>query len=129
MEQLDGLLVARINRLENNLILIFGGTGVVVAVILYLFGGMLLSVLRSLKSIQAGAERLAHGDVSQLVDSHSSDELRAGRRRGQQRRADPAEVHQGRSSTWPAPTMSMAASARRCVLASSPAPMATWRGT
>ncbi len=33
---------------------------------LYLFAGMLLSVLRSLKSIQAGAERLAKGDASEI---------------------------------------------------------------
>ena len=76
MEQLDGLLVARVDRLENNLILIFGGTAAVLAVVFYLFAGMLFSVLRSLKSIEAGAVRLAQGDVSELVDSHSSDELR-----------------------------------------------------
>ena len=76
MDQLDNLLVSRINRLESNLILIFGGTAVALAVVLYLFAGMLLSVLRSLRSIEAGAERLAQGDVSQSVDSYSRDELR-----------------------------------------------------
>ncbi|MFZ1106989.1 MAG: HAMP domain-containing protein, partial [Rhodomicrobium sp.] len=77
MDQLDGLLAARIDRLESNLALIFGVVGAVLVVVLYLFAGMLLSVLRSLKSIEAGAERLARGDVSQAVDSHSRDELRA----------------------------------------------------
>ncbi len=76
MDQLDKLLVARINRLQSNLILIFGGTALVLAVVFYLFAGMLFSVLRSLRSIEAGAERLARGDVSELVDSHSRDELR-----------------------------------------------------
>ncbi len=76
MDQLDGLLVARINRLEWNLTMIFGGSAAVLAVVFYLFAGMLFSVLRSLKSIEAGAERLARGDVSQAVDSHSRDELR-----------------------------------------------------
>ena len=76
MRQFDNLLVARLNRLETNLYLVFGGTGVALLVVLYLFVGMLLSVLRSLKSIEQGAERLAQGDVSQFVDSHSTDELR-----------------------------------------------------
>jgi methyl-accepting chemotaxis protein len=75
-EQLDGLLAARVNRLTNNLSLALYGTAAVLLAVLYLFGGMLLSVLRSLKSIQSGAERLAQGDVSQAVDSYSRDELR-----------------------------------------------------
>ena len=76
MQQFDNLLVARLNRLETNLYLVFGGTGVALLLVLYLFVGMLLSVLRSLKSIEQGAERLAQGDVSKPVDSYSSDELR-----------------------------------------------------
>ena len=75
-EQLDGLLAARIHKLQTNLTMILGGAGIVIALVLYLFIGMLLSVLHSLRSIQAGAQRLARGDVSQLVDSHSRDELR-----------------------------------------------------
>ncbi len=74
-QQLDNLLVARIHNLRMNLYLIYGAVGAVVLAVLYLFVGMLLSILRSLQSIQAGAERLAKGDVSQRVDSHSSDEL------------------------------------------------------
>ncbi len=76
VEQLDGLLAARIHRLQSNMNLVLYGAAAALLAVLYLFGGMLFSVLRSLKSIQAGAERLAHGDVSQLVDSHSRDELR-----------------------------------------------------
>ena len=76
MDQLDKLFSARINRLETNLYLIFGGTAIVLLAILYLFVGTLMSVLRSLRSIEAGVERLAQGDVSQSVDSFSSDELR-----------------------------------------------------
>jgi methyl-accepting chemotaxis protein len=75
-QDLDGLLEARVDALQNRLYMILVGTGVVLLLVLYLFGGMLLSVLRSLKSIEAGAERLAHGDVSKVVDSHSRDELR-----------------------------------------------------
>ena len=75
-EQLDGLLAARVHRLQTNMNFVLYGTAGVLLVVLYLFGGMLLSVLRSLKSIEAGAERLAQGDVSQRVDSHSRDELR-----------------------------------------------------
>ncbi len=52
------------------------GQGLVLLLVLYLFAGMLFSVLRSLKSIGAGAERLAQGDLSKRVDSHSTDELR-----------------------------------------------------
>jgi methyl-accepting chemotaxis protein len=77
MQELDGLLVAREARLHSNVYLVFGGTAAALIAVLYLFTGMLLSVLRSLKSIQSGAERLAGGDVSQAVDSRSSDELRA----------------------------------------------------
>ena len=74
IEQLDGLLAARIDGLNSSLRLIFAGVGLTLVAVLYLFGGTLLSVLRSLKSIQAGAERLANR-VSQAVDSHSRDEL------------------------------------------------------
>jgi methyl-accepting chemotaxis protein len=76
IEQFDNLLAARIHRLKTDFYTMLGGTGVVLAIILYLFGGMLLSVLRSLKSIQTSAEGLARGDISQTVDSHSRDELR-----------------------------------------------------
>jgi methyl-accepting chemotaxis protein len=76
IEQLDGLLAARLGRFETELRLILASNGLAVMAVLYLFGGMLLSVLHSLKCIQAGAVRLAHGDVSDLVDSHSRDELR-----------------------------------------------------
>ena len=44
--------------------------------VLYLFAGLLFSVLRSLKAIGAGAERLARGDLSRTIDSRSQDELR-----------------------------------------------------
>jgi len=44
--------------------------------VLYFFAGMLFSVLRSLNAIGDGAERLARGDLSTPVDSHSRDELR-----------------------------------------------------
>lgn len=76
IEQLDNLLAARIHRLQSSLYLTLGGVGIALALVLYLYGGMLLSVLRSLRSIEAGAVRLAKGDVSQFVYSHSRDELR-----------------------------------------------------
>jgi methyl-accepting chemotaxis protein len=76
VEKLDGLLNARIYRLRQSSFAILAGTGSVLLLILYLFGGMLLSVLRSLKSIQAGAERMASGNVSTFADSRSRDELR-----------------------------------------------------
>jgi methyl-accepting chemotaxis protein len=76
IESLDGILAARLDRLDSNLRLTFAGVGAILFAALYLFGGMLLSALRSLKSIEAGAGRLARGDVSMLVDSHSRDELR-----------------------------------------------------
>ena len=120
MQQFDNLLVARLNRLETNLYLVFGGTGVALLVVLYLFVGMLLSVLRSLKSIEQGAERLAQGDVSKPVDSYSSDELRnvggAVNSVAQTCKSSPR-----RRSPWPAPIMTMAASARKC------APRVPWR--
>ena len=76
IEQLDALLAARLDNLQSNQFLIYAVTGIVLVLVLYLFGGMLLSVLRSLRSIQAGAERLAVGNVSEFTDSHSRDELR-----------------------------------------------------
>ena len=76
IQQLDGLLSTRIDSLQSNLFLMNAVTGTVLILVLYLFGGMLLSVLRSLKSIQAGAERLAFGNVSKFTDSYSRDELR-----------------------------------------------------
>jgi methyl-accepting chemotaxis protein len=76
MQQFDNLLVARLDRLKTSLYLVFGGTAAAVLVVLYLFAGMLLSVLNSLKSIEAGAARLAQGDVSKSVDIATRDELR-----------------------------------------------------
>ncbi len=76
MEQLDGLLVDRVERLQGNLHLIFGGSAAVLLVVLYLFWGMLLSVLRSLRAIQAGAERLAQGDLHQTITATSRDEIK-----------------------------------------------------
>ncbi len=74
-QQLDGLLAARIERSETNFYTILVGTGLVLLLVLYLFAGLLFSVLRSLKAIRAGAEQLAQGDLSKRVDSHSMDEL------------------------------------------------------
>ncbi len=74
-DELDSLLAQRIHRLQASRNSILAGTGFVLVLVLYLFSGMLLSVLRSLRAISEGAERLARGDVSQRVDSHSSDEL------------------------------------------------------
>ncbi len=75
VEQLDGLLAARIERSKANRDTIFFGTGLVLLLVLYFFAGMLFSVLRSLKAIRTGADRLARGDLSSPVDSHSKDEL------------------------------------------------------
>jgi methyl-accepting chemotaxis protein len=75
-KDLDGSLSTRVAGLQNRLSMILVGTGAVLALVLYLFAGMLLSVLRSLKSIESGVGRLAHGDVSMVVDAHSRDELR-----------------------------------------------------
>ena len=75
-QQLDALLAARIEQSEANLKTILVGTGLVLLLVLYLFAGLLFSVLRSLKAIGTGAERLARGDLSNRVDSHSKDELR-----------------------------------------------------
>jgi methyl-accepting chemotaxis protein len=73
--QLEGLLSARVDRLNANLYTILGGTGALLLLVIYLFMGMLLSVLRSLKSIEAGAERLALGDLSQEIVASSKDEI------------------------------------------------------
>ncbi len=73
--QLDGLLAARVERSEASLDTILAGTGLVLLLVIYLFAGLLFSVLRSLGAIGAGAERLAQGDPSKRVDSHSADEL------------------------------------------------------
>ncbi len=75
-QQLDGLLAARIQRSEGRLNAILFGTGLVPLLVLYFFAGLLFSVLRSLNSIKAGAERLARGDLSKPIESHSADELR-----------------------------------------------------
>jgi methyl-accepting chemotaxis protein len=74
-EQIDGLLTARIRRLTSNLYLSLGGTGVLIIVVLYLFSGMFLSVLRSLKSIKASAEQLAVGDLHKTIVISSRDEI------------------------------------------------------
>ncbi len=74
-QQLDGLLAARIEQSKANLHTILSGTGLVLLLVLYFFGGLCFSVLGSLKAIRDGAERLARGDLSRRVDSPSSDEL------------------------------------------------------
>ena len=76
MEQLDSLLRARVQYLDTKFRVVFGGAAVTLLLMLYLMSGELLSILRSLKSIEAGADRLAAGDVSTRVESHSRDELR-----------------------------------------------------
>ena len=75
MAEFDRLIAAQLDRLYGDLYTAFVGTAAALLVVLYLFAGMFLSVLRSLRSIEAGAERLAKGELSQAVDSHSRDEL------------------------------------------------------
>ncbi len=75
-EQIDRLLAARISRLKSNLYLILGGTSAVLIAVLYLFAGMFLSVLRSLKSIETGVTQLAQGDLRQDIPGRSRDEIR-----------------------------------------------------
>ena len=75
LRELDGVLTARIHRLQNSLTMILGGTGAVLILVLYVFVGLLLSVLRSLRSIQAGANRLALGDLHQNITASSNDEI------------------------------------------------------
>ncbi len=76
LQQLGGLLTARVHRLLNSLDMILAGTGAVLILVLYVFTGMLLSVLRSLRSIQAGADRLALGDLHQDIAASSTDEIK-----------------------------------------------------
>ncbi len=75
-QQIDGLLAARINSLRLSLYLRVGGAGAVIIVVLYLFAGMFLSVLRSLKSMKASAEQLAVGDLNCQVEAASNDEIK-----------------------------------------------------
>jgi methyl-accepting chemotaxis protein len=74
-KQIDGMLEARIHRLRSNLYLSLGGTGAVIIVVLYLFAGMFLSVLRSLKSIKSSTELLALGDLHKTIVVSSRDEI------------------------------------------------------
>lgn len=76
MEQLNSLLRDRVQYLNMELRIVFGGAAITLLVMLYFMIGELLSILRSLKSIEAGADRLAAGDVSMHVHSRSRDELR-----------------------------------------------------
>jgi methyl-accepting chemotaxis protein len=75
-QELDRLLAARTQNLRTNLHLTYGAVGAVLCAVLYLFAGMLLSVLRSLRSIEAGAGRLAGGDLSQDIAPTSKDEIK-----------------------------------------------------
>ncbi len=75
IQELDRLLAARAQNLRTNLYSVYGAVGAVLLVVLYLFAGMLLSVLRSLRSIEAGAARLASGDLSQTIAARSNDEI------------------------------------------------------
>jgi methyl-accepting chemotaxis protein len=73
--QLDRLLSVRIDKLHGNLYTILGGTGALLLLVLYLFTGMLLSVLSALNLIEAAAGRLALGDLSQDIAASSKDEI------------------------------------------------------
>ncbi len=75
IKELDRLLAARTQNLRTNLYSVYGAVGAVLLAVLYLFAGMLLSVLRSLRSIDAGAGRLAAGDLSQAIAARSKDEI------------------------------------------------------
>ena len=121
-------LQTRIERSKANRDTILIGTGLVLLLVLYFFAGMLFSVLRSLKSIRAGAERLARGDLSKSVDSHSKDELREVGRAvnsvAQTLQAfTKAQLDMARAHTM------KAASARTSTQMTFRASMATWRGT
>jgi methyl-accepting chemotaxis protein len=73
--RLDGLLSARIDKLRGNLYTILGGAGALLLLVIYLFMGMLLSILSSLNRIEAAAGRLALGDLSQDITASSKDEI------------------------------------------------------
>ncbi|KAI95399.1 chemotaxis protein [Rhodomicrobium udaipurense JA643] len=76
LDTLDGILVSRGQKDERNMQFVFLVNGAGLFLVLYIFIGTLLSVLRSLKAIENGANRLAHGDLAEQVESHSKDELR-----------------------------------------------------
>ena len=74
--EVDALLAARSHRLNSNLYLSLGGTGAAIVAVLYLFGGLFLSVLRSLNSIKSSTEQLAVGDLHRTIAVESRDEIR-----------------------------------------------------
>ncbi|MFT4079536.1 methyl-accepting chemotaxis protein [Rhodomicrobium sp.] len=76
LDTLDGILASRGSKAERNMQFVFLVSGAALFIVLYIFIGTLLSVLRSLKAIENGANRLARGDLAEPVESHSKDELR-----------------------------------------------------
>jgi methyl-accepting chemotaxis protein len=73
---LDSLLEARMARTAGMRDRILGGIFVVIAIVLYLFFGFMLSVGKSLADIKAAAGRIASGDLEREVGLETRDELR-----------------------------------------------------
>ncbi|MBI3715731.1 MAG: HAMP domain-containing protein, partial [Betaproteobacteria bacterium] len=73
---LGRLLAARVTKMESDRTQTLLSLGAVLAAVLYLYVGFLLSVKRSLATIVTGVGRLAKGDLTSKIDLHTRDELR-----------------------------------------------------
>lgn len=73
--QTEALLKARISRLERSLLISTGVVSLVAFLLLWIFVGFYRSVIEAISAMQAGAGRLAEGDLTTELEVHTQDEL------------------------------------------------------
>ncbi|MBK9940992.1 MAG: PAS domain S-box protein [Kouleothrix sp.] len=75
VDQLDTLLQVRIDRFNQRKYLAFGVTGAVLLLVLLVWLAFYVAVMRTVRRLDAAAQRMSAGDMSGLVQLDSRDEL------------------------------------------------------
>ncbi len=71
----DDLLAARLQLLIQQRLIAFTLAGVLVVLALWLFAGFYFSITSALRSVKSAATQIAQGDVNQVMDYRSRDEM------------------------------------------------------
>jgi len=70
-----GLIEARKAAAYRNLALSLAGVAVAILLLVYLFGGMYFGIKGTVSELNAGAARIAQGDLTESIPVHTRDEL------------------------------------------------------
>ncbi len=69
------IIEARKAAAYRNLVLSLGGVGAAILLLVYLFGGMYFGIKGTVDELNAGAARIAQGDLTERIPVHTQDEL------------------------------------------------------